>query len=246
MDSKLLYVRYKEYSNIELVKIIESPDAYQHIAVDVAMRIIKERQISEEQYINLRRKFEQEKRDAQERMDLPKKAKFTFSNLLNFSNLKPVSRIIRIYVLFFSVLLIIRFVGEYKHLINLLRVPTNWNLSTLNWFIPYIYIIPMLLLLWKEKLAGWMMMIFLMSYTALNSFLLFLSEIHILNPEKYEVRGGLLIVMWIISFLAFSAIIAHFNTKKIRGHFNITSLINIICISAGLISNVFIWLFYIL
>src|SRR6266487_3556660 len=79
------YDQYKNYSNIDLLKIVKQPDNYQAAAVEAATQILNERQVSETELQQVDKYFQDI--DAKEQL---KKDKINFYKEKTVDFLEPV------------------------------------------------------------------------------------------------------------------------------------------------------------
>jgi hypothetical protein len=198
------YNQYKDYSNFELLKILQQQDHYQPAAVEAATLILKEREVSEEEKVEAHNHFDA----LQQKEQLKKEGIYKIQEKL-FDFFEPIIR-----------------PGNEFHpvkwlnmLIAFIAVAFAWSFGVKLWFlgrmltygyfdfsmvIDAVYLIYMPLLLYlliKKKRWGWILLVaescLIIIFAFPESYYLFR---HVVNPVMYffvlAFRCFLLYFLW--------------------------------------------------
>jgi hypothetical protein len=157
------YEKYKEYSNIELLKIIRQHGAYQAEAIDAASQILSSRQIESKdretvdhyfQNIELKEKARQGKINSYK-----DKARDFLEPILEPSeNIKP-AKWLSILLLYIGLQWAWSFYETVKHFINILKCRyCEFDIFFLAEFLTLIYLPIIFFLLFKRRRWGWILL----------------------------------------------------------------------------------------
>lgn len=206
--------RYKHLSSVELMKIIEDPQAYQPEAVDAARFVLDSRALGEGDLQTIRHKLEQERIKEQALIQRTQDAKFRLTQLVStvLNNINPAERnastaeklinliaiIYGTYVLYFSVINAWIFSFIIKE--NKALFETDFIVLVL----PLILLAPALVLFYMKKKVGWIMLIcyFLYSFSTLMlKFLLqFFEDSNLFEPySRFQPMRFLTIVLYAVT-----------------------------------------------
>lgn len=176
--------QYKNYSNIDLLKILKQPNNYQAAAVDAAMQILKERQVSETEFLQADEYFQ----DIQAKEQIKKnKINFYKEKAADFLEpvLKPTTEVkphkwINILLLVITLQYIWTLFINGKHLISFIGfvidckhngfdssnepitywqcVLSSFDITIFFEFISIIYVPIICYLLYKRRRWGWILL----------------------------------------------------------------------------------------
>ena len=219
------YEHYQSYSNVELLKILEQSENYQRAAVEAAVLVLQEREISEQERVEVSSQMEviqQKEQVKKERLDI------TLAKIKDFFEalLPPGKKVHPVKWLNILLLVVV-----YQYLIQvLLRIKFGFflplgffNLQTVVYFIlgfidlAYLVYIPLALyLLYKRKQWGWIIlfvhyMFVLIAQLSQAYFLFAYLDIHHANVAMYFVSVGLKV-----------ALLYFLWRKEVAGHFNVS------------------------
>jgi hypothetical protein len=171
--------KYTTYSNTDLLKIIDSPDDYQPLAVETAKTIFASRQLSDKD-IEIATaeldalKQEKEAKD-QKKKDLETKMKNVAASVL--STVNPIQaetpnsdKIIKIVSIVFGGLFLFQLYKELG-MISFMFTDSEakWDFSMVLYFLPLLIVPTATILFFKRKKIGWTLLAIFLSYSAVSS-----------------------------------------------------------------------------
>lgn len=171
--------KFTTYSNTDLLKIIDSPDDYQPLAVETAKTIFASRQLSDKD-IEIATaeldalKQEKEAKD-QKKKDLENKMKNVAASVLSMAN--PIQaetpnsdKIIKIVSIVFGGLFLFRLYKELG-MISFMFTDSEakWDFSMVLYFLPLLIVPTATILFFKRKKIGWTLLAIFLSYSAVGS-----------------------------------------------------------------------------
>lgn len=180
--------KFSTYSNTELLKIIESPDDFQPIAVETAKTIFESRQLSDKDIEIARAELDALKQE-KETADLKKKE---FENKVKniaasvLSTVNPIQaetpnsdKIIKIISIVFGGLFLFQLYQEFG-MISFMFTDSgaNWDFSMVLYFLPLLIVPTATILFFKRKKIGWTLLAIFLSYSAVGSIGLFILTVN--------------------------------------------------------------------
>lgn len=174
---------YQRLSNSELLTIIAESEKYSPIAVETAQKEIENRQLSDVELDQAKSKIAQKKtaklHEIEKRREHEKKIKKNVSTI--FDTLNPIQngiqtpeKIIRLSVLIFGGLAMYRLLDQFEMFQFLLaNSEAEWDLSMVEYFIPVILLPIAVVLFWRRRKIGWILLSIFLMYSALNAIILF-------------------------------------------------------------------------
>jgi len=175
--------RYKKLSNFELLEIVSNSSKYQSIAVETAKQEIANRNLSEEDLAKvkleiksnqLEKRKQIEKRNQKE--DKIKQNIYSFFDLINpiQNGIQTPEKVIRLIILIFAGISIYKIFTEFGMIYFILtNGETKWDLSIIEYFLPLIILPLAVILFWKRKKIGWILLSLFLTYSSVISVRLF-------------------------------------------------------------------------
>ena len=188
--------KYKEYTNKQLIEVIIKADDYQPQAVEVAKKILYQRDISNQEKDELIQTIESEKHSEEKlkvkQLEVEKKRiqtlKKTFNKINPFDKTEPISfKLINIILLVFGYVFLEQFYYSFTFLIFILEQPISFDITFLTTLFEVFYLPLTIYFYFKRKKIGWMMLVawictFTVSYATLITVNLSIPE----TPEMEE------------------------------------------------------------
>lgn len=159
------YQQYKDYSNIDLLKIVKQPENYQPAAVAAAENILSERQLSAEEISTAEQYFtdiENSEKDKKEKIDALKNkvADFLEPVLSPKENIEP-NKWLNILLLVIALQYVWTLYKTVKHLILFLKCKYCYaDISIVLGVITLLYVPLIFTLLFKKRRWGWILLFF--------------------------------------------------------------------------------------
>jgi hypothetical protein len=178
--------QYKTISNTELLGILDNPNDYQPLAVEAAKEEFAGRRLSDaeiqaarESLIAEQAQKEKEREKARAIEARIKTAGQSFIDTINpiQPGIHSAEKTIRLIVIIFSGLILYQLIGDFKMLRSMLRDLTRFDLSSFFYFVPFVVVPVALVLLWKRKTPGWVLLVFFLTYTAVGILWVFIENI---------------------------------------------------------------------
>ena len=252
--------KYKKYTNKRLIEVIIKADDYQPQAVEVAKKILSDRDISIEEKNKLFKAVETEK-DSEEKLekkqlDVEKKRIQTLKNILNkinpFDKSEPIPfKLVNIILLVFGYVFLEQFYYSFTFLIILLESPISFDITFFITLFEVFYLPLTIYLYFKRKKIGWMMLVtwiftFTMSFTILIIINLSIPEVSEMEDSFFELFDFLVYrpnYSRLFLFLSFylAALIVLLQ-KGVRQIFSVSKLNMLLAIVFGVIVSVSIYL----
>jgi hypothetical protein len=176
--------KFTTYSNTDLLKIIDSSDNYQPLAVETAKTIFASRQLSDNDIEIAKAELDKLKQEQEtkekKKMYLDKKVKSIASSAL--STINPIQavtpnsdKIIKIISIVFSVLFLFQLYKEFGMISFMFtESEAKWDFSMVFYFLPLLIIPTATILFFKRKKIGWTLLAIFLSYSTVTSIVLFI------------------------------------------------------------------------
>ncbi len=192
--------KYTTYSNTDLLKIIDSPDDYQPLAVETAKTIFASRQLSDKD-IEIATaeldalKQKKEEKD-QKKKALENKVKNIAASVL--STVNPIQaetpnsdKIIKIVSIVFGGLFLFQLYQEYE-MISFMFTDSGakWDFSVVLYFLPLLIFPTATILFFKRKKIGWSLIASFLSYSAVGYIGLFIFTVNS-EPSNFPVLDNI-------------------------------------------------------
>ncbi|WP_166965394.1 hypothetical protein [Yeosuana marina] len=174
---------YQKLSNSELLKIISEAEKYNPIAIETAKTEIESRQLTEQELnqakSQITEKENTKKREIEKRKQREEKIKKSTSTL--FETINPIQngiqtpeKIIRLTILIFGGLAIYRLYQQFGMFQVIFHEGiSDWDFSMVEYFFPIIILPIAVILFWKRKKIGWILLSIFLTYSAFNTVVLF-------------------------------------------------------------------------
>lgn len=226
---------FKNYSNSELLKIIDSPNDYQPLAVQTANDILQSRQLTDQEIEIAKQELtaqqkEQEKQN-QKRKDIENKVKGLGTSVIETINpiqtaTQTTDKIIKIISIVFGGIFLYNIYSEYG-MIRFMFTDSEakWDFIMLLYFLPLLVVPTAAILFYTRKKFGWTLLTIFLTYSAVNAILLFTYEL-IKQPSGYTALDQIFPrtspVLNIGTIIFFSGILLVVCKKNIREIYNIS------------------------
>jgi hypothetical protein len=155
--------QYKDYSNIELLKIVRQPNEYQTDAVEAATSILKERTISETDIQQADTYFEEIEAKAKQKSEKlnsykEKAADFLQPIIKPGPEVKP-AKWLNILLLFIGLDYLWMFYNSIKRIVSISRCRScTFDITIVLTIVTLIYVPVIFFLLFKKKRWGWILL----------------------------------------------------------------------------------------
>ncbi len=221
---------FSTYSNLELFRIIQTPENYQDLAVEAAQIITNERNLSEEDVEIANAQFAKEKEDS----ELKKTKKEAFeTNAKDVVNsvidvIHPIQRtpittdrIIKTFCVVFGIAFFVFFYKEFWLIKFMFTDKTaKWDIITVLYFLAFIIIPTATILFFNHKKIGWMLFAIFLTYNSLTAIYDLYTMIKI-QQSRFSTPFGLfpktLPVGTILFFVGSMLVICKTNIRKVYG-----------------------------
>jgi len=174
---------YRTLSNSELLKIISESEKYKSVAVETAKLEIESRKLSQHDLQEARNQIkakEEAKKLKKEKLknkeDWLKQNAFTFFETISpiQNGIQTPERIIRLITVLFAAIAIYKVYREFWFISYMLNNGLdNWDLSTLVYLLELALFPIAVILFWKRKKIGWILLTLLVTSSAISSLGLF-------------------------------------------------------------------------
>lgn len=157
------YQQYKDYSNIDLLKIIKRPDDYQPAAVTVATQLLSERQVTSEEVHLIDKYFQEIDNSAKDKSEKIDKVKTKVSDFLE-PVLQPSKKVepdkwINILLLVIALQYLWSLFQIAKHVISFLQCDfCSIDITLIAALLTSIYVPLIFYLLFKRRRWGWILL----------------------------------------------------------------------------------------
>lgn len=190
------YDLYKGYSNIELLKIVNQPSAYQNEAVAAATQLLNERNVSDDEYKeadNLINEIAASNKKKEERtLFVKKNINDLLEPLINPSGEMQPSKWLKIFLVIVSLQYAWTLYGIVSHLIKYFSCSyCKLNSSLAVGIVTLLYVPVIFYLLFKRKRWGWI----LLFADNLFSLILQISQSYIFFRYYYPAHGSLTVFL---------------------------------------------------
>jgi hypothetical protein len=157
------YQQYKDYSNIDLLKIVKRPTDYQPAAVTVATQILNERQITPEEIQHVEQFFQDLDSSANAKKEklaaLKNKATDFFEPVLHPSEKVEPNKWVNILLLVISIQYAWSVFNTIKQLIGFLQCDDcSFDVTLFAELLTLLYVPLIFFLLFKRRLWGWILL----------------------------------------------------------------------------------------
>lgn len=221
--------RYKTYTEVQLLEILDNKQDYQPLAVDTAQKELDNRQLPEEQLSEARKALEaqqQEKIKLQEKANaVENKIKSVGRSALDYIN--PGTTTEQTHEKFIKILcalLTLNFIYALYSQFSLLAYIFNakdagWDFTMILYFIPFIFIPTATILFWLKKKWGWILLSIYLTFSAftvLYSFIIELSTQSSNNTGFADIFPAPSIATYIGMLIFFGGALAYICKQSIR------------------------------
>jgi len=219
--------RYKSLTITELLTVLEQPEKYKSIAVETAKKELKRRKLTDNELEQA--KFEvklQKKKDIELKDKWDNKEK-TINEYLKpaFDHINPIQqnhhtadRIINLIILILGFMLLYQVYDNYLMFRYIFIDKEQWDLVTLEYLFLLLFIPITVLLFWKRKKIGWILLLIFSILSAFGSVVGFFSNLG-MNTTIFQITSPF---VYFFSFLFYMAIIFSLSRKDIRKIFSVS------------------------
>jgi hypothetical protein len=180
--------RYKNYSNSELLKIIDNPNDFQPLAVETAKNIFSSRQLSSKDIEIAKSELAMQRQEKEVQNEKKKvfenKVKNIGSSLIDTFNpvqttTRTTDKIIKIISIVFGGLFLFMLYREFG-VIKFMFTDNEaqWDFSMVLYFLPLIIVPTAAILFYTRKKLGWTLLAIFLTYSLANAIVLFLIELN--------------------------------------------------------------------
>ena len=225
---------YKTWTIDKLLDIVENPNDYQPLAIETARHELESRQLSAEQLekakaIQVERQTERANKQQKTNAVVDKIKSIATTLVYTFSPIQKGTPTARKYIKLISLFLGgLSFYEIYKNIEILKYIFEDnspfWDLGTVLFFLPLIYVPTAGLLLWFRKKLGWVLSILFFFYIATGAIQLFFTELKrqpIRDPVLVTIFPDVSLRVYVWTFLFFSGLIWVMTKENIREIYNI-------------------------
>ena len=176
--------KFTTYSNSDLLKIIESPNDYQPLAIETAQTILASRQLSDQDVEIAKKELatlrQEKKAKDQKKKNLENTVKNIGASVL--STVNPIQsetpnsdKLIKIISIIFGGLFLFQLYKEFG-MISFMFTDSEakWDFSMVLYFWPLVIVPTATILFFKRKKFGWTLLAIFLTYSAVNSIGLFI------------------------------------------------------------------------
>jgi len=234
--------QFEEYSTIQLLRIIDSPNDYQPDAVEAAKTIISNRQLPEEEIEKARDELNGEKREKERELkDNPKDVYQSVFDAVNpvHSGILIPEKAIKIISIALSGLFLFQLYRELKFIYSIFIAGyADWSLFLDIYFLPLLVLAAVIVLFYKRKKAGWFLLAIYLIFSAISAIGMFIMLIktHPAGIEALDVvisSSYIFLITHILTFIFCAGIIGIISKENIRAVYSISeqTMINTITIT---------------
>lgn len=236
--------RFKRYSNTELLRVIDNPDSYQSKAIKVAKELLSDRQLTEEEIKSAKEELEMERQKKSDEKLKKRAVENKFRNVAKsmFDNLNPIQKekptsekTIKTISLLFGGLFLFQLYKEFGTIISTLADnPAEWDVSVALFFLPLIVLSIAIILFYKRKKSGWLLLTLFLTYSAIFEIGFFIVMFNIYSSSSIGFNGLLpqnLPIVNLFLFLFFAGTIWAISRKNVRDIYGISKQTMILTIS---------------
>ena len=172
--------QYTNYSDVELLKIIEDANNYRPLAVETAKSILKERMLSDEEVETIKAALAKEREEhetkVQKLIELKNKIKNKGASVLDalnpIQNDKPeTEKLIAIICVVFSLIFLFHLYTHYRIIrFMFIESESRWDFNSVLFFLPLVMLPSALLLFYFRKRIGLLLLTIFLTYTAVHIF----------------------------------------------------------------------------
>lgn len=244
--------RFKEYSDSELLKIIDNPDDFQPLAVETARSLFASRQLSTEDIEFARQELIRLKREKEiqneKKKVLENKVKaLGYSLIENFNPIGTTTpstdKTIKTISLIFAACFFYQLFNEYEMLKFMFTDPDAiWDFSMLIYFLPLLIIPLATFMFYTHKKNGWTLMTIYLTYSltiVIHSICTDLTRQHYDIAALDSMLPRTSPVIPIITLLFFAGLLGVMCKENIRKTYSIEKkfMITSICVTAIIVES---------
>ncbi|MEI6123898.1 MAG: hypothetical protein WCQ95_09720 [Bacteroidota bacterium] len=170
--------KYKLSRTSDLLKIIECPDEYQPLAVEAAKFEIADRQLTDIELNEAKTELEFQRQENKIRIDkkreIENNVRRNIFNFLNTFNLiqksTPTSdKLIKLISIVFGAISVYKIYNEFNFITSLFTYNSgHWDLWTVLYILPLIFLPIAIVLFWRRKKIGWILLVVFLTYSIIN------------------------------------------------------------------------------
>lgn len=229
---------YQQLATSELLTILAEAEKYDPIAVETAKTEIESRNLTEAELNRAKaqitatqeaKNLKVEKRKQREE-NLKKRTATLWDSINPIQNgIQTPEKIIRLTLLVFGGLALYNLYEESWFLLYLLQEgPSDWDVSIIEFFLPFLLLPIALFLFWKRYTLGWVLLTLFLTYSAFNSMLLFFMNLGRQPsgiPAMEEIFPTVSPAVYAMTLLFFGSFVYLICKPQVRSIFKVSSLI---------------------
>ena len=236
--------KFNEYTNVELLRIIDNPYDFQPDAVETASTLLANRQLSEEEIEIAKDEIEASKKETFTKEKKKKQFEDSIKNISQtiIENVNPIQnkpltgdKTINIISIIFGGLFLIQLYKEFSMISFMFsNNSAEWDLSMVFYFLPLIVLPTAIFLFYKRKKIGWLILTIFTTYSTISAIGLFYmtmkmrqSDFHLFENIFTETSP----VIQFFRFLFFVGTTWAISKENVRSNFAINKLTMILTVS---------------
>jgi len=183
---------FNKYSHSELLKIIESPNDYQPLAVETAQTILASRQLNAQDIEIVKEELaairQEKKLKDQKKKDFENSLKNIGASVLSFvdpiqTEIPNSVKLIKIISIVFGGIFLFQLYKEFGMIRFISTDEAKWDFSMVMYFLPLFTVPTATVLFFKRKKIGWALLSIFLTYSAASSIGLLILTIN-LQPSE--------------------------------------------------------------
>lgn len=236
--------KFNEYTNVELLRIIDNSDDFQPEAVEAASILLANRQLSEEEIKIAKDEIEASRKETLKKEKKKKQLEDSVKNIGQsiIENINPIQnkpltgdKTIKIISIIYGGLFLFQLYKEFGMISFMFsNSSAEWDLSMVLYFIPLIILPTATILFYKRKKIGWVLLEIFTTYSAISAIVLFYMTIS-MGLSDFQVSDSIFTqispAIHIFRFLFFVGTIWAISKENVRSNFAINKLTMILTVS---------------
>ncbi len=242
--------RYRTYSDLQLLEIIENGKDYQPIALETAKAELESRKLSEAELAEAKQILKEKQQDATQKEESSKVLQSKVREIgtkvahqLNPTTHKSHELIIKIICFYLGFELLWSLYDQFSLLTFILFEPQPvWDPTSILFFIPYIYVPLIIFFFWKRTKTGWTLYVLMLSFV-ISFGLISLIESFTRDEALDEFFPGRSMGSYIMPLFISGAQLVYINTPPLKEIFLISLKRQLVCIAAPVLMGLIMWQF---
>ncbi|MBX2956550.1 MAG: hypothetical protein KF846_10350 [Cyclobacteriaceae bacterium] len=245
---------HKDLSTVQLLDLLDNKESYHPDAILSAESELTSRQLSSTEINEARQIIEQKsiQRSKSLTKTVESKVNYKISKIIDHINpltKKTPEQVIRLLSVLIAVGLLYRIVTDFGFFQLMLSDIANWDLSSVIWFAPYIYLPATIIFLLAKRKAGWTMLTIWLTYTTASIFFAYYQERKFASSFSTESDGIFQLIetptyglaYYLIQAAIFLSIAYYLNTQTIKTLYSIDRVTAIASMTFGVVGATLLW-----